>query len=56
MYLALLVLTLGYRVQYWAPLYKTDVKIPECFQERTTKLVKGLEGMSYEQRLRTLLS
>ncbi|KAK4815952.1 hypothetical protein QYF61_010446 [Mycteria americana] len=31
-----------------------DVKVPECIQRRTTKLVKGLEGMSYEEQLRTL--
>lgn len=43
-----------YCVQFWTPQYRSDVKILESVQRRPEKLVKGLEGMSYEDKLRTL--
>ncbi|KAK4824247.1 LOW QUALITY PROTEIN: hypothetical protein QYF61_012513 [Mycteria americana] len=42
------------RIQFWGPHHKTDMDLLEQFQRRATKIMRGLEHISYEERPRAL--
>ena len=45
---------LEYCVQFWSPHYRKDVGALERVQRRFTRMLPGMEGRSYEERLRDL--
>jgi len=45
---------LEYCIQRWSPQYRRDIDLLECIQSRATKMIQGVEHLSYEDRMKEL--
>ncbi|KAF4793928.1 hypothetical protein TURU_107306 [Turdus rufiventris] len=45
---------LEYCIQLWDPQHKKDMNLLEQIQKRATKMVRGMEDLSYKKRLTEL--